>query len=374
MNHYWQKSLQHPFRLFFPLISFAVLIALLPWLALSFLPSQAAHFPLHWHAFAFVHLTGGAAFAGFLLTALPEWTDDRRKLHAHSIRLLVLWGIALCGLWQLSIGAWLIVPFWVYLFALTASFVWRNKDSRQLSLLFCLSLIIALAIAYAANGEGRYLHAGVDAMLLAVAIINFRVARAIGNQALEDGGRLDERFIPNPYYKNLSCFWLAAATASGLAASHSVQGWLYLAAGTASVARLHDFHHLRLLRFAYVRAHYAVSLSLALGYSALGAVLLLAPAYSSFARHFLAIAVYLLMILTIISIAGQRHSGVKLHFHSDIRLALTLLLIAACARSIYSAFEPNINGIYRLPAVAIAVAFIVYCLRYLRIFARNEPR
>ena len=92
MNHYWQKSLQHPFRLFFPLISFAVLIALLPWLALSFLPSQAAHFPLHWHAFAFVHLTGGAAFAGFLLTALPEWTDDRRKLHTHSIRLLVLWG------------------------------------------------------------------------------------------------------------------------------------------------------------------------------------------------------------------------------------------------------------------------------------------
>lgn len=370
----WQHNLQHPFRLFFPLICLAVLIALLPWFALNFFPTQAEKFPLHWHAFAFIHIAGGAAFAGFLLTALPEWTDDRRSLKTHSLALLALWTAALCGLAKPALGAWLILPFWAYLLALSTAFVWHNKDSRQISLLLCLCAIIALASAYALSPQGKFLHASVDVMLLAVAVVNFRVARAIGNQALEDGKRDHERFIPNPYYKNLSCLWLGAATAASLSISTAAQGWLYLAAGMAFIARLHDFHHLRLLRFAYIRAHYAVSLCLALGYSSLGLVLLFAPAYTSFARHFLAIAVYLLMILTIISIAGQRHSGLKLHFHHDIRLALSLLLIAAASRSLYSAFAPSLHSLYLLPSLCIASAFILYSLRYLRIFATTKAR
>lgn len=368
------RNTEHPFRLFFPLACLGAWVALLPWLALLLAPQYAGHFPLHWHAFAFLNLCAGAGFVGFLMTALPAWTDDPAPRSIHSYLLLALWATMLFAMPWPRLALLACDAFWLYLSAYTAWRVIHNRRRNLVSFVITMSLLTALSLRYSQNASGATLHQMVDTMLIAVALVNFRVGRVLGNEALKDGGHDALRFIPNPYAKNISALILGLYIAVGaLGAADNIQGWLALAVAAAFAARLQDWHSLLLLRAHYVRANYSVSLVLALGYAATGIGQLFAPALYSPARHLLAIAAMLAMVLTIMSIAGIRHSGLKLHFYRDTRLALALLLCAGLSRSLGALYAPSLTTIYAIPAACIAGAFTLYALRYIGIFRRTEP-
>ena len=368
------RNTEHPFRLFFPLACLGAWVALLPWLALLLAPQYAGHFPLHWHAFAFLNLCAGAGFVGFLMTALPAWTDDPAPRSIHSYLLLVLWATMLFAMPWPRLALFACDAFWLYLSAYTAWRVIHNRRRNLVSFVITMSILTALSLCYSQNASGATLHQMVDTMLIAVALVNFRVGRVLGNEALKDGGHDALRFIPNPYAKNISALILGLYIAVGaLGATDNIQGWLALAVAAAFAARLQDWHSLLLLRAHYVRANYSVSLVLALGYAATGIGQLFAPALYSPARHLLAIAAMLAMVLTIMSIAGIRHSGLKLHFYRDTRLALALLLCAGLSRSLGALYAPSLTTIYAIPAACIAGAFTLYALRYIGIFRRTEP-
>ena len=368
------RNTEHPFRLFFPLACLGAWVALLPWLALLLAPQYAGHFPLHWHAFAFLNLCAGAGFVGFLMTALPAWTDDPAPRSIHSYLLLTLWGGILFAMPWPALALLSSILFWLYLSGYTAWRVIHNRRRNLVSFVITMSILTALSLCYSQNASGATLHQMVDTMLIAVALVNFRVGRVLGNEALKDGGHDALRFIPNPYAKNISALILGLYIAVGaLGAADNIQGWLALAVAAAFAARLQDWHSLLLLRAHYVRANYSVSLVLALGYAATGIGQLFAPALYSPARHLLAIAAMLAMVLTIMSIAGIRHSGLKLHFYRDTRLALALLLCAGLSRSLGALYAPSLTTIYAIPAACIAGAFTLYALRYIGIFRRTEP-
>ncbi len=368
------RNTEHPFRLFFPLACLGAWVALLPWLALLLAPQYAGHFPLHWHAFAFLNLCAGAGFVGFLMTALPAWTDDPAPRSIHSYLLLALWATMLFAMPWPRLALLACDAFWLYLSAYTAWRVIHNRRRNLVSFVITMSILTALSLRYSQNASGATLHQMVDTMLIAVALVNFRVGRVLGNEALKDGGHDALRFIPNPYAKNISALILGLYIAVGaLGAADNIQGWLALAVAAAFAARLQDWHSLLLLRAHYVRANYSVSLVLALGYAATGIGQLFAPALYSPARHLLAIAAMLAMVLTIMSIAGIRHSGLKLHFYRDTRLALALLLCAGLSRSLGALYAPSLTTIYAIPAACIAGAFTLYALRYIGIFRRTEP-
>ena len=368
------RNTDHPFRLFFPLACLGAWVALLPWLALLLAPQYAGHFPLHWHAFAFLNLCAGAGFVGFLMTALPAWTDDPAPRSIHSYLLLALWATMLFAMPWPHLALFACDAFWLYLSAYTAWRVIHNRRRNLVSFVITMSILSALSLRYSQNASGATLHQMVDTMLIAVALVNFRVGRVLGNEALKDGGHDALRFIPNPYAKNISALILGLYIAVGaLGAADNIQGWLALAVAAAFAARLQDWHSLLLLRAHYVRANYSVSLVLALGYAATGIGQLFAPALYSPARHLLAIAAMLAMVLTIMSIAGIRHSGLKLHFYRDTRLALALLLCAGLSRSLGALYAPSLTTIYAIPAACIAGAFTLYALRYIGIFRRTEP-
>ena len=368
------RNTEHPFRLFFPLACLGAWVALLPWLALLLAPQYAGHFPLHWHAFAFLNLCAGAGFVGFLMTALPAWTDDPASRSIHSYLLLALWATMLFAMPWPRLALFACDAFWLYLSAYTAWRVIHNRRRNLVSFVITMSILTALSLRYSRNASGATLHQMVDTMLIAVALVNFRVGRVLGNEALKDGGHDALRFIPNPYAKNISALILGLYIAVGaLGATDNIQGWLALAVAAAFAARLQDWHSLLLLRAHYVRANYSVSLVLALGYAATGIGQLFAPALYSPARHLLAIAAMLAMVLTIMSIAGIRHSGLKLHFYRDTRLALALLLCAGLSRSLGALYAPSLTTIYAIPAACIAGAFTLYALRYIGIFRRTEP-
>ena len=368
------RNTEHPFRLFFPLACLGAWVALLPWLALLLAPQYAGHFPLHWHAFAFLNLCAGAGFVGFLMTALPAWTDDPAPRSIHSYLLLALWATMLFAMPWPRLAFFACDAFWLYLSAYTAWRVIHNRRRNLVSFVITMSILTALSLCYSQNASGATLHQMVDTMLIAVALVNFRVGRVLGNEALKDGGHDALRFIPNSYAKNISALILGLYIAVGaLGAADNIQGWLALAVAAAFAARLQDWHSLLLLRAHYVRANYSVSLVLALGYAATGIGQLFAPALYSPARHLLAIAAMLAMVLTIMSIAGIRHSGLKLHFYRDTRLALALLLCAGLSRSLGALYAPSLTTIYAIPAACIAGAFTLYALRYIGIFRRTEP-
>ena len=368
------RNTEHPFRLFFPLACLGAWVALLPWLALLLAPRYAGQFPLHWHAFAFLNLCAGAGFVGFLMTALPAWTDDPAPRSIHSYLLLALWATMLFAMPWPRLALLACDAFWLYLSAYTAWRVIHNRRRNLVSFVITMSILTALSLRYSQNASGATLHQMVDTMLIAVALVNFRVGRVLGNEALKDGGHDALRFIPNPYAKNISALILGLYIAVGaLGAADNIQGWLALAVAAAFAARLQDWHSLLLLRAHYVRANYSVSLVLALGYAATGIGQLFVPALYSPARHLLAIAAMLAMVLTIMSIAGIRHSGLKLHFYRDTRLALALLLCAGLSRSLGALYAPGLTTIYAIPAACIAGAFTFYALRYIGIFRRTEP-
>lgn len=368
------RNTEHPFRLFFPLACLGAWVAILPWLALLLASQYAGHFPLHWHAFAFLNLCAGAGFVGFLMTALPAWTDDPAPRSIHSYLLLALWATMLFAMPWPRLALLACDAFWLYLSAYTAWRVIHNRRRNLVSFVITMSILTALSLRYSQNASGATLHQMVDTMLIAVALVNFRVGRVLGNEALKDGGHDALRFIPNPYAKNISALILGLYIAVGaLGAADNIQGWLALAVAAAFAARLQDWHSLLLLRAHYVRANYSVSLVLALGYAATGIGQLFVPALYSPARHLLAIAAMLAMVLTIMSIAGIRHSGLKLHFYRDTRLALALLLCAGLSRSLGALYAPSLTTIYAIPAACIAGAFTLYALRYIGIFRRTEP-
>lgn len=368
------RNTEHPFRLFFPLACLGAWVALLPWLALLLAPRYAGHFPLHWHAFAFLNLCAGAGFVGSLMTALPAWTDDPAPRSIHSYLLLALWATMLFAMPWPRLALLACDAFWLYLSAYTAWRVIHNRRRNLVSFVITMSILTALSLRYSQNASGATLHQMVDTMLIAVALVNFRVGHVLGNEALKDGGHDALRFIPNPYAKNISALILGLYIAVGaLGAADNIQGWLALAVAAAFAARLQDWHSLLLLRAHYVRANYSVSLVLALGYAATGIGQLFVPALYSPARHLLAIAAMLAMVLTIMSIAGIRHSGLKLHFYRDTRLALALLLCAGLSRSLGALYAPSLTTIYAIPAACIAAAFTLYALRYIGIFRRTEP-
>ena len=194
------RNTEHPFRLFFPLACLGAWVALLPWLALLLAPQYAGHFPLHWHAFAFLNLCAGAGFVGFLMTALPAWTDDPAPRSIHSYLLLALWATMLFAMPWPRLALFACDAFWLYLSAYTAWRVIHNRRRNLVSFVITMSILTALSLCYSQNASGATLHQMVDTMLIAVALVNFRVGRVLGNEALKDGGHDALRFIPNPYW------------------------------------------------------------------------------------------------------------------------------------------------------------------------------
>ena len=111
----------YPFRIFF-LSATALAVVVVPaWLALLLhgAPAPLAFAPPHWHQhemlFGFLH----AAVAGFLLTAVCNWTGTERL---HGGPLVTLWSVWLLGRLFMAAGGTL--PAWL---AHGVDLAWRRS-------------------------------------------------------------------------------------------------------------------------------------------------------------------------------------------------------------------------------------------------------
>ena len=227
------------FRPFFLFGSLWAGLAMVGWiLALSGtldLPSRLD--PISWHVHAFLFGYLGAAIAGFLLTAVPNWTGRLPVVGGQLIGLFTLWLAGRAALlvsakipFVLAAAVDLAFPILLGAFLLREIVTgknWRNLPVFGLLALFTLADLIFLVEVgrgdFAASGLG--VRVGLGAALMMVALIGGRVIPSFTRNWLAKSGRDARPAPPMQRFDKITLLgsvlamaWWIAAPASPVAA------------------------------------------------------------------------------------------------------------------------------------------------------------
>lgn len=372
-----------PFRLMFLTACVAGCFAALTWtLSIAgLLPTNID--PLTLHLFLFLQSFAGASFTGFLLTAIPEWTHYRGKLTRVTQIIWSVWLIAtICVFFSLPLALTAMLILWLILAGKSLQIIWLARDDRQISVLIWLVVYILL-VAYLAiiawqtqfipiKHWEQILHISI----LGVALISFRISRALGEQALEDNQQIGSRFIPNPFYKNLSVLIFYVLIISNLLLENKVvEGWISLAVAGVMLGRLREWHFSILLKAHYVRWLYLTLLIIGLGYAWRGIGLIMGGngiMHPVLPLHLIAIGGFLLMSFQVFNIAGLRHSNKALIFPKLTQLAMLFFVLAAIFRSLLTGLGlPYTWTAIYIPTLLCALGFSLYIPVFYRIFSHH---
>lgn len=213
--------------------------------------------PAAWHGHEMLFGFAAAAIAGFLLTAVPNWTGERGYAGG---RLMALTGLWLAGRLALNPiaplpalpGAVIDLAFFPALCAMVLPSIIKARNRRNYVMVLLLGLLTAASALYHADrlgwlpgiwGRGRTL--GIDMVLLLVALIGGRIVPSFTVSALKRVGRKVEA---------AAFGWpdrLALGTVALLALADMIQpdgmlpGLAALLAGLAHAWRLSRWHGLK---------------------------------------------------------------------------------------------------------------------------------
>ena len=370
-----QDFLRFPFRLNFLLSALcAILVASIwPMVAIGIYPFQVD--PITLHAYGFLNSVGGAGFAGFILTAIPEWTHDNRSLIPYSSALLICWLLgAVASLFAPAIASLAFFIFWLALGAIATHFALRARNSKIISIIILLCSVAILNLCYLYQPSLFWLEQIAHIFMAGVALITFRIGNSIGNKALEGSAFAECRFVPNPFYRNLSVWFIYLYVASQIFMDDAMSSaWMSVAVGLSMLGRLRDWHYPIMFKKYYIRWFYLTLATIGIGYVWLGASSLLGLHTATAAFHLILIGGFLLMMMQVFSIAGVSHSSLDLFFPLVSRLGLACIIAAALSRSFGTLSQSYyVLFVFYLPATLIALAFAMYIPVFYRIF-RNNP-
>lgn len=352
------------FRPFFLATAVYGVLVLLVWLAFlgagQGVPAVPGG-PVVWHAHELLFGFGLAAAAGFVLTALPEFTATAAFGRRVALAMVLLWAAGRLAFWSsgwlgaagVVLSALLNVGFMGALVVLVAPRLWRDPERPHLSFLWGL---VAMGLAVAGFQADvlrglypmRWVLVGVGVMMALILIVLGRVSMRIVNDAL-DAERVRHRaeepllrreddeivdYRARPPRRNLAIFGIALYTAADFLWPGSVvSGWLALAAAAAIFNVLNDWHVGRALFSRWALMLYAVYWLMALGYALIGVAALGAPLAPSAGLHLLTVGAMGVSIFAVLCIAGRTHAGFELDLRPWVQVAAIALCSAALARA-----------------------------------------
>lgn len=204
----------------------------------------AGHLDWHVHEMLFGML--GAILAGFLTTAIPNWTGRMPVIGAN---LAALWSLWLAGrlamLFQVFIGsaaAWIDAAFLIVFAAVVWREVLSGKNWRNLPICLLTALMAAANVAFhldaalGLQGLGTRVALAVAAVMLA--LIGGRITPSFTQNWLRQRG---ETKLPPPFVTFDKVAVISAAVAAlswAIAPGHAASGLLLVAAGGVNLARL----------------------------------------------------------------------------------------------------------------------------------------
>jgi len=372
------------FRPFFWAAGLFAPLAVIAWLWVYTIGALPLHDlpPQLWHGHEMLYGFVGAAIAGFLLTAVPSWTEARGFA---GVPLVVLTAVWVAG--RLAFAATSILPFPVVA-ACELAFLpglailiappllrARNRNTRLLLVLTGIWVTDLVFVTAIARGDvllarGTLLVA-IDIVLLLITIIGGRIIPAFTATALRARGvAADMRASP----------WVDAIVIGamvGVALADAFAPWGIVAGGTAALAAVAQgwrFTGWRSLRTGGQPLVWSLHLAYAwlpLGLALKAIYLITGAAWSAYWLHALTIGAASSMILGVMSRAALGHTGRALLASRPVTIAYVLLCLAALVR----VFAPSLVTVdYRLTVMLAGTlwvaAFGLFMIVYTPILTR----
>ncbi len=382
------------FRPFFLAAASYASALMLLWLAFLTLGIGVPHVPggaVVWHAHELIVGFGGAAIAGFVLTAVPEFTASAAFSRRRALGLSLLWLAARVAYWLSgtfgSIGAALAavldLAFVGALIAAVLPRLWQDGERRHLSFAWALAALWLVMAGFHVDvlrgaWPMRWLLAAVGVMMVLIVVALSRISMRIVNDAVQAASRrLAEHAKANghtedaahaaaeattyrarPPRRNLLIFAITIFTiVHFLLPASPIGGWLALAASAAAFNLLNDWHIGRAAFSRWSLLLYATYWLLALGYALTGAALLGAPLASSAGLHLLTAGAMGVSIFGVLCIAGRTHAGLELDPRPWVAVAGGALVAGALTRAA--------AGVAGLPGASLmALAAALWVLGY----------
>ncbi len=367
--------------LFFPAAALHALVSPLAWVGLFglVLPLADVVPSRQWHAYEMIFGTYGAALAGFLTSAVPEWTDTRRRNGKELLALLGLW---LPGRLIALAGADALLPLAaVTEFGFMALLLWyvlapliERRSLRHASFAAWVALLLAVQVgvhvAWLTGATGladRLLPTGLMIFLVLFSLSLSRINVVVMNLALDPSGETTP-YRPHPGRRNLAGALVSAyAVAALLLPDSAVPAWLALAAGAAFLDRLAEwFIGAGVLR-THVLALGGANAFAGVGLLVVGAAGLGAPLMAQTGWHLVGAAGLGLSVMGVFIIAGLRHTGRTLDLPWQAHAAVALMAAAGAVRVLPELGVPVVPwGLhYLIAALLWSAAFGVWLAGFL---------
>ncbi len=373
--------LDHGFRPFFLLAGLWAALAMLLWIGQfnGRLLLPTAFDPAAWHAHEFLFGYLAAVIAGFLLTAVPNWTGRPRLVGAPLAALVVLW---LAGRAAVMVSG-LQPPLAVALVDLAmpsalALYIGReivaSGNRRNLVIVAMLALLVfanGLFHWQAATGEAAAaasgLRLGLGAALMMIGVIGGRIIPAFTRNWLVSrmaGGPMPAS--PMQRFDIGTLVLLGAALLFWVVAPlHPVTALLLTAAGIAHLARLSRWAGLRTGAEPLILILHIGYACLPLGALAMGAGIFAPTLFvTAAAQHMWMAGAIGLMTLAVMTRATLGHTNQPLHAGPATVVLYMALITAVLGRFAAGVWPQLADGLHTLSGTAWIVAFGGFSLVY----------
>jgi uncharacterized protein involved in response to NO len=315
-----------------------------------------------WHAHEMIFGYVGAVAAGFLLTAIPNWTG---RLPVNGVTLGLLVAVWAAGRLAMTTSAWVGLPltalidiaFLATLATVALREIVAGKNWRNLRVLAVLGLLIAGNIVFhmeiMARGHSEYgLRTGIAAVIALIMLVGGRIIPSFTRNWLV---RINPGRLPAPFSR-----YDAICIAAGVAAllswvaipEHVVTGAALLLAGALHAIRLARWAGDRTVADRLVLVLHVAYAFIPLGFLLLGASILWPSTVPDTAGiHALMAGAAGLMTLAVMTRASLGHTGQALVASPATQAIYAFALLAALAR---------IAAVFTAPVVLLYVAMFFW--------------
>lgn len=337
--------------------------------------------PLDWHVHEMLYGYVAAAIAGFLLTAIPNWTG-RLPVNGWPLAgLAALWLAGRAAIFMSAeigerVAAAIDIAFLVTLAAVAAREIVAGKNWRNLRVLIVLGVLIGGNVTFHAevltSGTADYgKRIGIAAAILLISLIGGRIVPSFTNNWLtrNNPGRMPISFAR---FDAVTIAASAAALLGWIAApSHPATGALLISAGLLQAVRLARWAGDRTVAGRLVLVLHIGYAFVPLGFLLMGASAFFAAVPASAGIHAWTAGAIGLMTLAVMTRATLGHTGRPLHAGPVTQAIYALVLVSALTR-IAAAFtgEPMLM---HLAAITWVTGFAGLVLAYGPLLVARRP-
>lgn len=330
--------------------------------------------PLSWHRHEMLFGFVGAVVAGFLLTAIPNWTGRLPIAGRPLLALFLLWVAGRAAvLWSATIGmaAFVIdVGFFVVLAALAAREVLaaKNRNLPVVGLVMMLGVANAVdhgvALGFVAD-DGLGWRAGLAVIVLMISLIGGRIIPSFTRNWLSRNG-IREGLPGQPTRYDIATLVLTgAALLIWIAAPDALLAGILLgAAAVFQTVRLARWSGVRAARDPLVLILHVGYLWIPIGLALLATSILGEIVPRSAAIHALTSGAMATMILAVMTRATLGHTGHQLRADAPTVLLYTLVTVGAALRVLAALGLFDFTPGLQVSALAWGAAFAVYLFVY----------